>query len=78
MSLSHLPNNFLSNAISSCQKGKDSKAIATLQRAIERVDGCALRGVPDGNGKGMDWVTDCDEQLAIYTSLTAALDALSD
>ena len=69
--------NFLSGAIKNLQKGNDAQAIDKLFKAIERVDGCALRGTPDGNGPGMDWVTDCDEQLAIYDSLIAALNALS-
>jgi hypothetical protein len=68
--------NFLSAAIQNIQKGKVSQAIAKLNQAIERTDGCALRGAPDGNGHGMDWVTDFDQQLAIYGMLTEALDAL--
>ncbi len=68
--------NLLSGATRDIQNGKDAQAIDKLLKAIERVDGCALRGAPDGNGPGMDWVTDCDEQLAIYDSLMAALNAL--
>ena len=42
------------------QGGKVDKAIADLEKAIARTDGCALRGAPDGKGAGMDWVTTCD------------------
>lgn len=69
-------NNFLTAAIESLGSGDVDKAIATLERAIDRVDGCALRGAPDGNGKGRDWVTDCAEQAEIYESLTSALELL--
>ena len=41
-----------------------------------RTDGCALRGIPDGNGQGRDWITDCVAQMEIYDCLTAAAEAL--
>jgi uncharacterized repeat protein (TIGR03803 family) len=68
--------NHLANAMKQLQKGKVSKAIDDLNKAIERTDGCALRGSPDGNGKGMDWITDCDAQEAVYALLTSAVAAL--
>jgi hypothetical protein len=68
--------NFLTNTMEQIQKGKVDKAIADLEKAIARTDGCALRGAPDGNGAGMDWVTTCDAQASIYDSLVAALEAL--
>jgi hypothetical protein len=68
--------NFLTNTMEQIQKGNLDKAIADLERAIARTDGCALRGAPDGNGAGMDWVTTCDAQASIYGSLVAALEAL--
>ena len=68
--------NFLTNTMSHIQKGKLGKAIADLEKAIARTDGCALRGAPDGNGAGMDWVTTCSAQASIYNSLVAALQAL--
>lgn len=52
--------NFLTNTMEQIQKGKVDKAIADLEKAIARTDGRALRGAPDGNGAGMDWVTTCD------------------
>jgi hypothetical protein len=68
--------NFLTNTMSQIQNGKVDKAIADLIKAIERTDGCALRGAPDGNGAGMDWVTTCEAQASVYDSLVAALQAL--
>jgi hypothetical protein len=58
------------------QRGNTAQAIAKLQQSIARTDGCALRGSPDTNGPGRDWVTDCASQATIYAQLTAALDAL--
>jgi len=59
------------------QKGMVSTAIDKLQKSIERTDGCILRGAPDGNGAGMDWITDCSAQNQVYSLLNAAQDALT-
>ena len=61
--------------------GMDSEDVELLvtrhvEKALARTDGCALNGAPDGNGPGRDWITDCAEQLAVYASLSEALDAL--
>src|SRR5260221_3000327 len=68
--------NFITQALAALQAGDTTTAIAKLQAAISRTDGCALRGAPDGNGPGMDWITDCPDQAAIYPVLKSALDAL--
>lgn len=68
--------NFLKNATKDLHKGNISQAIQKINQARERTDGCVLRGSPDGNGQGMDWITDCDAQLEIYNSLTQAIEAL--
>ena len=47
--------------------------IDDLNKATEKTDDCALRGSPDGNGKGMDWISDCDAQDAIYALLTSVV-----
>ena len=47
-----------------------------IDKSIERADGCVLRGGPDGNGPGRDWITDCDEQALLFTCLTLARGAL--
>jgi len=69
--------NFLSQAIAALQAGDTEEAVLKITQAIERTDGCVLRGGPDGNGPGRDWVTDCNAQPAIYDCLTAALAALA-
>ncbi len=69
--------NFLTQAIIAIQKDDNAKAIDKLNKSIDRVDGCALRGAPDGNGPGMDWVIDCDPQIDIYNLLVAAKAALT-
>jgi hypothetical protein len=66
----------LANAVKDLQEGETADAIHKLEKAIERTDGCALRGTPDGNGKGRDWITDCDAQAAIYDLLTLAVETL--
>jgi hypothetical protein len=68
--------NQLANAVKDLQKGKTADAIDKLNKAIERTDGCPLRGTPDGNGKGRDWITDCDAQQVVYDLLTLAIDTL--
>jgi hypothetical protein len=68
--------NFLKNAIKDIQKGKTASAIASLQQAIERTDGIALRGSVDGNGANRDWITDPAAQTDVYNLLTAAVYAL--
>ncbi len=46
--------------------------------AIERTDGCALRGSADlpGNDLRKDYVTECDDQALLYPLLVSALEAL--
>ena len=70
--------NLLAQAVKDIQKGKIDNAIAKLNQAIERTDGCPLRDSPDGNGPGRDWITDYDAQHAIYDLLTLAVEVLSD
>ncbi|MFQ3220924.1 MAG: hypothetical protein ACI96W_003306, partial [Paraglaciecola sp.] len=68
--------NFLSQASAAIQEGDIIEAIDKLEKAISRIDGCALRGEVDGKGQGRDWVTSCTEQALIYPSLVAALESL--
>ncbi len=68
--------NFLTQAIASIQAGDVVGARKKLQDAIDRTDGCALRGAPDVAGGGQikqDYITNCGDQLSIYSSLTSAL-----
>jgi hypothetical protein len=68
--------NFLSQAVQALQVGDLETAKKKLEAAISRTDGCAVRGNPDGNGGGRDWITTCDSQGSIYFSLIAALSVL--
>lgn len=67
---------FLANAVLDLQDDDINGARQKLGMAIARTDGCALRGQPDGNGGGRDWVTTCTAQAEIYPLLQAALSAL--
>ena len=68
----------MSQAVVAIEGGDPATAISWLERAITRTDGCALRGSPDGNGAGRDWITDCTAQADIYDALTLAVDATRD
>lgn len=65
--------NQLQQAIDDIQKGKTSQAIGKLNDSIIRTDGFPLRGSLDGNGQGMDWITNQTDQNFVYGKLTAAL-----
>lgn len=69
--------NFLHQAVEAINAGDIAAAVDKLQKALERTDGCALRGTPDGNGPGRDWITDCAQQTELYRLLTEALNALT-
>jgi hypothetical protein len=68
--------NFLKQATKQIQKGDKSAAIAQLEHAIERTDGYALRGAPDGPGPSRDWITDKKAQTDVHTLLTGAVKTL--
>jgi hypothetical protein len=68
---------FLNNVIAALDAGDLNTARQQLQQAISRTDGCALRGVPDGNGPGRDWITTCDAQAPVYSRLISALAAIT-
>ena len=69
--------NFLSQAITAIQGGDVDMALRKIDDAIARTDGCVLRGEPDGNGPGRDWITDCGDQAVVYALLILAEAALS-
>lgn len=66
----------LSHAVMALQRGKGGEARHEMEHAISRTDGCALRGTPDGNGPGRDWITTCSAQEQVYAPLIAALAAV--
>lgn len=67
---------FLAQVLAAVEAGDPQEAINKLQKAMVRTDGWVLRGAPDENGPGRDWITDRDAQLETYAKLKAALDAL--
>ncbi len=68
---------FFSNAVLALQGENLTEAAHQLRQAIQRTDGCALRGTPDGNGPGRDWITTCQAQKTVYDSLLQALGAVA-
>ena len=68
---------FLSHVIVARQSGDLAQARQQLAQAILRSDGCALRGVPDGNGPSRDWITTCAAQSQVYPLLIDALAAIT-
>jgi hypothetical protein len=68
---------FLGNAVVALQSADIVEARHKVEEAISRVDGCALRGSPDGNGASRDWVTTCDAQGRVYPLLVDVLAAIA-
>ncbi len=68
--------NILAQIVDAGRRGNTAEQIRKLEDALSRTDGCWVYGAVDANGPGMDWITKCDAQIAVYTPLTAALDAV--
>jgi len=68
---------FLQQAMTAILEDDIERAIDKLEKSIIRTDGCVLRGSPDLNGKGRDWIIGCAAQTDVYDLLTSALDALT-
>ncbi len=68
--------NYLAAAAKAVQRPDYDKAIERIEFALQRTDGCAINGVPDGNGAGRDWVETCAAQLEINRCLNEARGAL--
>ena len=64
--------NILRKAVRNLQNANYCKAVEKLDQAIERNDGCPLRGKPDTKNKTRDWITSCTAQIAVYNNLFAA------
>lgn len=72
--------NLLTQVNAALQLGDVADAKKKLQDAIERTDGCALRGAPDRPGQGQirqDYIKTCTDQAPVYRQLRDALEALS-
>jgi hypothetical protein len=70
--------NFFVQAVRSIQKGNIADAIAKLENALNRTDGCTERGVPDeGTDENeRDWIVSCGAQATVYSEISSALAAL--
>ena len=68
--------NLLGDAVALIDKGNLNAATDKLTSAIIRTDGCALRGAPDAQGQGQDYIANCANQALVYPLLRAALDYL--
>jgi len=66
----------LTHAIRSLQRGNISNACQKMEDALERTDGCVLRGQPDSHGNRRDWILNCTAQTSMFNDLTEALDAV--
>ena len=71
--------NLLTQVIAALQVGDVVDAKKKLQDAIERTDGCTLRGSPDPPAGQIkrDYIKVCTDQAPVYTLLKDALDSLS-
>ena len=67
---------FLADATAALNAGNLAGARHKIEQAIERTDGCALRGLPDPNGQGRDWIITCAAQGLVYPLLVDALSAI--
>lgn len=71
---------FLAEAIAAIHEDALDDAVAYLEKARVRTDGCTLRGSADRKGPGRDWITDdpdCTAQNEVYALLTEAIDLLT-
>lgn len=66
-------NNDLGQATNDVVRGKWKQARQKIEKALARLDGCYLRGTPDGNGNGADWIVDCGYQTDPYFLLNSIL-----
>lgn len=65
--------NFLSQAADAVIAGNWNLVRHKAEAALQRVDGCHLRGAPDGNGGGSDWIVECGYQTDPYFWLSTLL-----
>lgn len=68
---------FLRIAVGKIESSDPVQARAKILDALQRTDGCHDRGIVDGQGPGMDWITECATQVAVYALLQDALAALT-
>jgi hypothetical protein len=66
----------LGQVIAWLQAGDMAQAADMLLKAMDRADGCARWGAPDGDGEGRDWIITCSAQARVYPLLMSALEAM--
>jgi hypothetical protein len=66
----------LGQVIAWLQAGDVAQAADKLLKAMDRTDGCARWGAPDGDGEGRDWIITCSAQARVYPLLMSALEVL--
>jgi len=72
--------NFLRQVRSNAQRGNMDQAKKKLLRALERTDGCALRGAPDTRDVSplaKDYIIDCADQELVYALIQDELSTLA-
>jgi len=68
--------NFLEKVRASAQLGNMDQAKKMLQKALERTDGCVLRGVPDTQAVAplaKDYIVNCPDQELVYALINEEL-----
>jgi PKD domain len=66
----------LTQVIAALQAGDMAQAADKLLKVMDRTDGCARWGAPDGDGEGRDWIVACGAQTRVYPLLMSALEAM--
>ncbi len=61
---------FLGDSVAAAQTSNWALALSRLNAAIERTDGCPVRGAYDSNGPARDWIQDCAFQYDTYYQLS--------
>ncbi len=61
---------FLADSVSAAQAGNWARALSSIEAALERTDGCPIRGSYDSNGPERDWIQDCAFQYDTYNTLS--------
>jgi K319L-like, PKD domain len=69
--------NQLSHAVQDLEEDDLDHAGHDIGLLLERSDGCAVSGSPDGGGQGRDWIANCIDQAEVYTLLIDALAAIA-
>jgi hypothetical protein len=72
--------NFLQQARANAQSGNTAQAKRMLQKALERTDGCTIRGAPDTQAVAplaKDYIVNCPDQELVYALINEELSAIA-